>query len=171
MVSTTLQRLRSIPGGKTSSKTSSTSAPKKTSSKSAKPAAPQARTKPAAPEPINRGELPELIVRRGTRHADLIKRGAALVDQIKLLEEQLDPIREELLKTVQDRNGRALILGNIAVDRKFRARWKYSPRLTNEMLRIKNMQHIEQRTGVARNTPTEHVAFRTIVPLRNQESL
>lgn len=100
-----------------------------------------------------------------------MQEGNRINEQIKLLEAQLSPIREELLKELQTRNGRNLLFGQIAVDRKFRAKWTYSVKLQNEMLRIKNLQQVEQRTGAAHNNPLEHTAFRTIVAPRNQEQL
>lgn len=162
MASSTLSRLQAITGDSTSQKsaTSTTSSPR--------------RKKPApapAPAPINRNDLPELVVRPRTQLAQLISEGSRIAEQIKLLESQLAPIREQLLKQLKAKNGRCLIFGDIVVDRKFRAKWTYSVKTRNEMLRIKNLQEVEQRTGIARNNPLEHTAFRRVAAPRNQESL
>lgn len=84
---------------------------------------------------------------------------AALVAQIKELEEQLKPHREFLLAHLQSRDLSMVTQGHIQAHRKFRHAWTYSPECEREMLALRNRQRWEQSSGLAKDDPTIYVAI------------
>ena len=51
--------------------------------------------------------------------------------------------------------------GDLVVTRKVRHNWEYSPELTAEMKRIKQLQRREQEEGIATDSPTVYVSLST----------
>lgn len=84
---------------------------------------------------------------------------AALITQIKALEAQLEPHREFLLNHLKSRDLSLVTQGQVQAHRKVRHKWTYSPSTEREALALRNLQHHEQRTGIAVDTPTEHLAI------------
>lgn len=102
------------------------------------------------------------VRRAGTTADELNTRlsaAAELQRQIQQLELQLQDHRAWLLAHLQASGDASVTLGTFTASLRSRANWSYSPRLQNEMLRIRNEQQLEQRSGTAVNSPTAYVAL------------
>lgn len=102
------------------------------------------------------------VRRAGATPDELNSRLSAAADlqrQIQQLELQLQEHRAWLLAHLQASGDASVSLGAFTASLRSRANWSYSARLQNEMLRIKNEQQLEQRSGAAVNNPTAYVAL------------
>lgn len=89
---------------------------------------------------------------------------AALVTQIKELEEQLAPHREFLLAHLQARDLSMVSQGHIQAHRRMRHKWSYSPECERDALALHTRQKWEQSQGIAVDNPTVYVAITTEKP-------
>ena len=79
--------------------------------------------------------------------------------QMKELRDELEAVRGRLLHTMQTGQSRCLYTTDKAfvVSLRERASWTYSDALQDELDMLKAKQQIEQRRGIAVNTPTLYV--------------
>lgn len=104
------------------------------------------------------------ITRRVPEIETRLAAAAALQAKIQELEAELKTHREFFLDHMNSTGETTLTLGSFNVYRRSRAKWSYSPALHNEMLRIQNMQKMEQMldkhgNSIATNNPTVYVAL------------
>lgn len=79
--------------------------------------------------------------------------------QMKELRDELEAVRGRLLHTMQTGQSRCLYTADkgFVVSLRERASWTYSDALQDELDMLKAKQQIEQRRGIAVNTPTLYV--------------
>lgn len=79
--------------------------------------------------------------------------------QMKELRDELEAVRGRLLHTMQTGQSRCLYTADkgFVVSLRERASWTYSDTLQDELDMLKAKQQIEQRRGIAVNTPTLYV--------------
>lgn len=79
--------------------------------------------------------------------------------QMKGLRDELEAVRGRLLHTMQANQSRCLYTADKAfvISLRERANWTYSDSLQDELDMLKAKQQIEQRRGVAINTPTVYI--------------
>lgn len=79
--------------------------------------------------------------------------------QMKELRDELEAVRGRLLHTMQTGQSRCLYTADKAfvISLRERASWTYSDALQDELDMLKAKQQIEQRRGIAVNTPTLYV--------------
>lgn len=79
--------------------------------------------------------------------------------QMKELRDELEAVRGRLLHTMQSGQTRCLYTADKAfvISLRERASWTYSDALQDELDMLKAKQQIEQRRGVAINTPTVYI--------------
>ena len=87
-----------------------------------------------------------------------------LSQAMKELKEEMEAVRGRLLHTMQATQQQKLISadGGFAVTLKERSSWTYSDELEDRLTMLKADQQIEQRKGIAINTPTVYIDGRTI---------
>lgn len=78
--------------------------------------------------------------------------------EIDRLTAQFKNIKNDLKNHCQKNNLSRLDVGDVQAQFKTRNNWTYSVGLQNEMLRIEQLQRLEQTSGVAQNNPTYSVA-------------
>lgn len=83
---------------------------------------------------------------------------------MKELKEELETIRGRLLHTLQATKQHRILSkdGTFAVTLKERSNWSYSDELEDKLTLLKAEQQIEQRKGIAINTPTLFIDGRTV---------
>ena len=83
---------------------------------------------------------------------------------MKELKEEMETIRGRLLHTLQATKQHRILSkdGTFAVTLKERSNWSYSDELEDKLTLLKAEQQIEQRKGIALNTPTLYVDGRTV---------
>ena len=83
---------------------------------------------------------------------------------MKELKEELETIRGRLLHTLQATKQHRLLSkdGTFAVTLKERSNWSYSDELEDKLTLLKAEQQIEQRKGIAINTPTLFIDGRSV---------
>ena len=83
---------------------------------------------------------------------------------MKELKEEMETLRGRLLHTLQATKQHRLLSkdGTFAVTLKERSNWSYSDKLEDKLTLLKAEQQIEQRKGIAINTPTLFVDGRTV---------
>ena len=83
---------------------------------------------------------------------------------MKELKEEMETLRGRLLHTLQATKQHRLLSkdGTFAVTLKERSNWSYSDELEDKLTLLKAEQQIEQRKGIAINTPTLFVDGRTV---------
>jgi hypothetical protein len=88
----------------------------------------------------------------------------SLSSTMKELKEELESIRGRLLHTLQATKQHRILSGDgtFAVTLKERSNWSYSDELEDKLTLLKAEQQIEQRKGIALNTPTLYVDGRTV---------
>ncbi len=79
--------------------------------------------------------------------------------QMKELRDELEAVRGRLLHTMQANQSRCLYTADKAfvISLRERANWTYSDSLQDALDMLKAKQQIEQRRGVAINTPTVYI--------------
>ena len=87
-----------------------------------------------------------------------------LSQAMKELKEEMEAVRGRLLHTMQATQQQKLISadGTFAVTLKERSSWTYSDELEDRLTMLKADQQIEQRKGIATNTPTVYIDGRTV---------
>lgn len=83
-----------------------------------------------------------------------LRRAEELTAQIAKLQQQLEPIREDILKHLIKQDLAFIEAGDFTAIRKQRHKWEYSIHTKNEMEAIRNKQKWEQLQGIAHDTPT-----------------
>lgn len=88
----------------------------------------------------------------------------ALSATMKELKEEMETLRGRLLHTLQATKQHRILSkdGTFAVTLKERSNWSYSDELEDKLTLLKAEQQIEQRKGIAINTPTLFVDGRTV---------
>lgn len=83
---------------------------------------------------------------------------------MKELKEELETIRGRLLHTLQATKQHRILSkdGTFAVTLKERSNWSYSDELEDKLTLLKAEQQIEQRKGIAINTPTLFIDGRSV---------
>lgn len=83
---------------------------------------------------------------------------------MKELKEEMETLRGRLLHTLQATKQHRLLSkdGTFAVTLKERSNWSYSDELEDKLTLLKAEQQIEQRKGIAINTPTLFIDGRTV---------
>lgn len=83
---------------------------------------------------------------------------------MKELKEEMETLRGRLLHTLQATKQHRLLSkdGTFAVTLKERSNWAYSDELEDKLTLLKAEQQIEQRKGIAINTPTLFIDGRTV---------
>lgn len=83
----------------------------------------------------------------------------AITAQMKVLRDELEAVRGRLIHTMQAEQQRVLYSPDKAfvVSLRERANWTYSDSLQDELDLLKAKQQIEQRKGIAINTPTVYI--------------
>ena len=79
--------------------------------------------------------------------------------EIDRLEAQYKAITKKLQAHCERHNLSRLDVGDIQVQHKLRHKWAYSVGTQNEMLRVQQMQKVEQTAGIATDSPTHYVAI------------
>jgi len=87
-----------------------------------------------------------------------------LSQAMKELKEEMESVRGRLLHTMQATQQQKLLSadGTFAVTLKERSSWTYSDELEDRLTMLKADQQIEQRKGIATNTPTVYIDGRTV---------
>jgi len=87
-----------------------------------------------------------------------------LSQAMKELKEEMEAVRGRLLHTMQATQQQKLLSadGTFAVTLKERSSWTYSDELEDRLTMLKADQQIEQRKGIATNTPTVYIDGRTV---------
>ena len=91
----------------------------------------------------------------------LAQRAAAIRQQIDALNKQLEPLRDELTTLMIQRKLNVLQVNDVAIQLKHRNNWTYSPETEKRSLALITIQRWEQEQGIAKNSPTAHVAITT----------
>lgn len=78
--------------------------------------------------------------------------------EIDRLEAQYKSITRKLQAHCEANNISRLDVGDIQVQHKLRHKWEYSVGTQNEMLRVQQLQKVEQTAGIAVDNPTLYVA-------------
>lgn len=91
----------------------------------------------------------------------LLNNARALQLQIKQLEEELAPIRAEILVHMQSRGLTNLEVPGFSAVLKVRNHWTYSPSTQDAACALRNTQQWEQRRGIATNDSTVYIALST----------
>ncbi len=88
----------------------------------------------------------------------------ALSATMKELKEEMETIRGRLLHTLQATKQHRILSkdGTFAVTLKERSNWSYSDELEDKLTLLKAEQQIEQRKGIAINTPTLFIDGRSV---------
>ena len=86
-----------------------------------------------------------------------LRRAEQLTTEIARLKEELDPIRDEILKHLIDKDLAFIESGNFSAIRKQRPKWEYSAKTEREMMKLRNDQKWEQQQGIAINSPTTYL--------------
>lgn len=88
----------------------------------------------------------------------------SLSSTMKELKEEMEAIRGRLLHILQATKQHRILSsdGTFAVTLKERSNWSYSDELEDKLTLLKAEQQIEQRKGIALNTPTLYVDGRTV---------
>lgn len=83
---------------------------------------------------------------------------------MKELKEEMETLRGRLLHTLQATKQHRILSkdGTFAVTLKERSNWSYSDELEDKLTLLKAEQQIEQRKGIAINTPTLFIDGRTV---------
>ena len=112
------------------------------------------------------------IVTRGTSRTAAVRNQTELDIEafqnlsatMKELKEEMETLRGRLLHTLQATKQHRLLSkdGTFAVTLKERSNWSYSDELEDKLTLLKAEQQIEQRKGIAINTPTLFVDGRTV---------
>ena len=83
--------------------------------------------------------------------------------KLKLEIDRLEAIYKDKMATLRDHceslNISRIDVGDIQVQYKLRHKWEYSLGTQNEMLRIQQLQKVEQTAGIAIDNPTKYVAL------------
>jgi DNA anti-recombination protein RmuC len=87
-----------------------------------------------------------------------------LSQAMKELKEEMEAVRGRLLHTMQATQQQKLLSsdGTFAITLKERSSWSYSDELEDRLTMLKADQQIEQRKGIAINTPTVYIDGRTV---------
>ena len=88
----------------------------------------------------------------------------SLSSTMKELKEEMETLRGRLLHTLQATKQHRILSkdGTFAVTLKERSNWSYSDELEDKLTLLKAEQQIEQRKGIAINTPTLFIDGRTV---------
>ena len=86
-----------------------------------------------------------------------LRRAEQLTAEIARLKEELDPIRDEILQHLIDRDLAFIEAGSFTATRKVRHKWQYTASTEREMLALRNLQQWEQQQGTATDTPTTYL--------------
>ena len=86
-----------------------------------------------------------------------LQRAQELTLQIAKLKEELDPLRDDILQHLIDRDLAFIESGSFTAIRKVRHKWEYSASTEREMLALRNLQKWEQQQGTATDTPTTYL--------------
>ena len=89
-----------------------------------------------------------------------LQRAQELTLQIACLKEELDPLRDEILKHLITKDLAFIESGDFTAIRKERAKWEYSAKTEREMMKLRNDQKWEQQQGIATNDPTVYLQLK-----------
>lgn len=92
----------------------------------------------------------------------LLSRAGVLQHQIKQLQAELDAMRPVLLDHLNKINLDRIEFGDIAVLRKVRHDWTYTPATAREQLALRQLQHFEQQQGLAIDSPKTYISIESI---------
>lgn len=92
-----------------------------------------------------------------------IAKAAALRAQIDDLTKALEPLRAEILASLESGNVSTARVGDVVVTRRLRHNWSYTPDTEREILSLRQTQKWEQSEGLATDAPTAYIAI-NIVP-------
>lgn len=86
-----------------------------------------------------------------------LRRAEQLTTEIARLKEELDPLRDEILQHLIDKDLAFIESGNFSAIRKQRHKWEYSANTEREMMKLRNDQKWEQQQGIAIDSPTTYL--------------
>lgn len=86
-----------------------------------------------------------------------LRRAEELTTEIARLKEELEPLREDILQHLVDRDLAFIEAGSFSAIRKLRHKWEYTASTEREMLALRNLQKWEQQQGTATDTPTTYL--------------
>ena len=86
-----------------------------------------------------------------------LRRAEELTIEIARLKEELEPLREDILQHLVDRDLAFIEAGSFTAIRKTRHKWEYTASTEREMLALRNLQKWEQQQGTATDTPTTYL--------------
>ena len=91
----------------------------------------------------------------------LAQQAWTIKQRISELEEQLSPLKDRLALHFVKTRITVINAGPAQIQYKKRNNWTYSVKLQNLMLKVQQMQKMEQENGTATNDPTYSVAIAT----------
>lgn len=91
----------------------------------------------------------------------LLNQAKALQLEIKRLEEELAPLRAQILTHMSSRGLTNLEIPGFSAVLKTRHHWTYSPSTQDAAQALRNTQQWEQRRGIAVDSPTVYIALST----------
>ena len=86
-----------------------------------------------------------------------LQRAQELTLQIARLKEELEPLRDDILQHLIDRDLAFIEAGSFSAIRKVRHKWEYSASTEREMMKLRNDQKWEVQQGIAIDTPTTYL--------------